>query len=249
MTTTQWFFADGRIYDGQAPTGDVATATISYIDTCPRCNGSGRYPSSAWEGKCLKCRTAGRVKITRRIFTSAALSKLQAAKQRRHAAKEAKRQAAKQAKAAELEATKAQFIAQNPGLMESLRGLTDPFATSLVEQFDRKGILTEAQIAAGKRKIHQIANETPSSHIGTVGERREFTLTVTFTKLCEGRFCSTFIALKDEQGNRVTWKASGCSALEAGDVVTGTATIKEHYEYQGKKQTAITRARFSLHRE
>jgi hypothetical protein len=247
--TTQWFFADGRSYEGQAPTGDAATATISYIDTCPRCNGSGRYPSIAWEGKCLKCNTAGRVKITARIFTSEALSRLQASKQKRQAAKEAKRQAERAAKVAALEETKAQFTAQNPGLIENLRSHTDSFATSLVEQFDRKGTLTAAQIAAGQRKIDQIANELPSAHLGTVGERREFTLTVTFTKLSEGRFCSTFIAFKDSAGNRVTWKASGCSALQAGDVVTGLATVKEHYEYQGKKQTAITRAQFSLKRE
>jgi hypothetical protein len=30
-------------------------------ETCDRCGGNGRYPSSAWHGICLKCHGAGRM--------------------------------------------------------------------------------------------------------------------------------------------------------------------------------------------
>jgi hypothetical protein len=245
--TPEWFFADGHRYEGQAPTGDVATATISLVETCYRCGGSGRYPSSRYNGECLKCHAQGRVKVTAKIFTGEALAAHQARKEKREAAKEAKRQAEQAAKAAELEAKKLAFSGQFPGLIDSMRSQTDPFLSSLLDQFDAHGSLTERQVEAAQRKLTELANPVTSNHLGTVGERQEFTLTVTYATWWEGKFgCTSLITFVDTDGNRLSWKASGIPQLERGDVVQGRATVKEHYEYQGKKQTALTRAKFTV---
>jgi hypothetical protein len=204
-TETQWFYDDGYPYEGVAPTGTETTAIISYMQPCLRCGGSGQYPSPFYNGICLKCNAKGRVKVTAKIFTTEALAQYRARKAKREAAKEAKRQAKEAAKAAELAAAKEQFISQHPGLIEAMRDQTDLFLSALIDQFDRLGSLTQRQVEAAQRKLEEVSNPIQSNYLGSIGERREFTLTVTYATWWEGKFgCTSLITFVDADGNRLS---------------------------------------------
>jgi hypothetical protein len=118
------------------------------------------------------------------------------------------------------------------------------------------GGLTEKQAQAVRnvmvkreeRKAEFRAQNLASQHIGTVGERRDFDLTVSFVTDFQTQFGITNVfGLRDADGNIVIYK--GSSALYntddqfavKGDTVKVKATIKEHGERDGVKQTIIAR--------
>ncbi len=83
-----------------------------------------------------------------------------------------------------------------------------------------------------------------SHHVGAIGERIQI-IRVTCDKVIasEGNYGTTGIhKMHDDHGNDLVWFASeGTSWLKEGSTVTAAATIKDHGEYQGRKQTTVTR--------
>lgn len=81
--------------------------------------------------------------------------------------------------------------------------------------------------------------------VGEVKVRQDFKgLTVQSMKYIEGRFGAvTLVTFEDELGNLIKWFASTRLDIDKGDVVDIKATVKEHTDYKGVKQTMITRAR------
>lgn len=108
----------------------------------------------------------------------------------------------------------------------------------------RKALANQERFAAERAaKTAQLraADAATSQHIGTVGERTNFELTLTWVKYFEGTFGATYIhGLKDAAGNVVIYKGSKCLG-QKGDTVKVKATIKEHGERDGVKQTVISR--------
>lgn len=98
-------------------------------------------------------------------------------------------------------------------------------------------------------------DDSKSSFVGTVGTRDKLTLTLVFTRDIEhegyayGSGTVTHLyKFKDEAGNVVTWFASNVyfnpttqQDINIGDTVVLVGTVKKHEEYQGVKQTVITR--------
>jgi hypothetical protein len=84
-----------------------------------------------------------------------------------------------------------------------------------------------------------------SKHLGEIGKRQVFeNLTVIGSIEREGDYgITTILKFEDSDGNVLTWFASGSQSYNKGDVVTLKATVKDHSEYQGVKQTIITRAK------
>lgn len=81
--------------------------------------------------------------------------------------------------------------------------------------------------------------------VGEIKNRQVFeNLTVGTMRYIEGDYgTTTLVIFEDEPGNLIKWFASReLDDLEVGDVVTIKATVKKHDEYQGVKQTQITRA-------
>ena len=80
-----------------------------------------------------------------------------------------------------------------------------------------------------------------SGWIGTVGERRVFTLTVRMVVQMEGIYGTSYLhVMHDADGNVVVYK--GTNQLgDKGDTVTVKATVKEHDMRDGVKQTKISR--------
>lgn len=103
-----------------------------------------------------------------------------------------------------------------------------------------------------------------SEYIGTVGSK--ISLEVTYKKYFSyqthytyyGETHNVFI-LEDENGNCIVWNTTGwiedkkfvdehgmCKMIWKGSKLLLTATVKEHSEYKGTKQTVISRPRFKL---
>ena len=103
-----------------------------------------------------------------------------------------------------------------------------------------------------------------SEYIGNPGERIEFTGRLTG----EGHYTTgygwrgtemTVYRIEDNDGNVIVWKTSTLLGIEStdergnmtwdgvhkGDTFTAKATVKDHSEYQGVKQTVITRVKVS----
>lgn len=101
--------------------------------------------------------------------------------------------------------------------------------------------LARQETFVAERKAKFAAQDAGSQHIGTAGKREVFTLTIQWVKYFEGAFGATYIhGLKDAAGNVVIYKGSKCLG-ERGVTLTVKATVKEHGERDGVKQTIISR--------
>jgi hypothetical protein len=90
-------------------------------------------------------------------------------------------------------------------------------------------------------KAARLAANAGSQHVGTVAKREVFTLDIEWVKGFESAFGTLYIhGMKDAAGNIVIYK--GATALgERGQQITVKATVKEHGEREGVKQTVISR--------
>jgi hypothetical protein len=130
--------------------------------------------------------------------------------------------------------------------LEEWGGLTDK-QTDLVRR-----ALTRAEdrlVKANQRREERIAADRAiSKHVGTVGERREFALTVNKVFSFESQYGRTFINIcKDADGNVIVYK--GSNGFEEGDALTLKATVKAHDEREGVKQTLIARPKILSEKE
>lgn len=92
----------------------------------------------------------------------------------------------------------------------------------------------------------ELANLVESEHIGNVGERLDFTVTVkrNITLPDYGYGESTLLIMEDLSGNRLTWKSSRALDTEQDEQLKLKGTVKAHGDYKGVKQTVLTRCKF-----
>ena len=87
----------------------------------------------------------------------------------------------------------------------------------------------------------RLAAAAASSHVGTVGQR--ITITAATAKLVtswETLYGTTRLyKFTDNQGNVFVWRASRAIKISDGMAIKGT--VKDHSEYNGIKQTVLTR--------
>lgn len=92
--------------------------------------------------------------------------------------------------------------------------------------------------------------ESPSSHVGVIGEKITSTVTfigkysyeVSFGYRSEVKHIYTF---KDKDGNILVWKTTSWLGLVEGSKVVLTGTVKEHSEYKGVNQTVLLRCKIA----
>jgi predicted Kef-type K+ transport protein len=108
---------------------------------------------------------------------------------------------------------------------------------------DLLGFLDEPDALAGVPRTVKPPAPVTGVHVGTVGERRLFDLTVLSIKsLGVGEYGESFLcSMRDALGNDVVWFTGENLALNEGDVVTARATVTKHDEFNGRRQTRVNR--------
>lgn len=155
-------------------------------------------------------------------------------------------------------AVRAKFERENPDADDVISYLYSadswsPFAKSLLERYDTQGGLSVGQMGAARtmmekdrvrqaeRAAARTAPATSGRHMGNVGQREVFTLTIRKVMVMDGMYGASYLHLcADAAGNAFVYK--GTSELgNEGDTVTVKATVKEHGAYNGVAQTIINR--------
>lgn len=118
-----------------------------------------------------------------------------------------------------------------------------------------RSVLSMIEKAQGRIDARAAAKEAKANaaqHIGTVGERRDFDLTLKFKTIYETRFGFTKIyVMEDDAGNVVVYKGSAYltnpdgSAPELGNRLKFKASVKAHGERDGIKQTIVSRPKMA----
>lgn len=99
---------------------------------------------------------------------------------------------------------------------------------------------------AKERELEKARKAVQSNeHVGEVGQRQNFTVTVERIISVEGRFGSTGIhRMVDEKGNCLVWFASGSSDwLDENQTYVVKGTVTKHDAYNGRNQTVINRVK------
>jgi hypothetical protein len=111
------------------------------------------------------------------------------------------------------------------------------FATSMLSAYKRElGTMEE-------RKSQREAN-AKSEYVGVLTERLEFEAVVEKIIPTSSQWGALNIhKLRTTDGNVVTWFASGSDELETGLTYKLVGTVKKHEEYNGTKQTVVTRVK------
>lgn len=105
---------------------------------------------------------------------------------------------------------------------------------------------TEVTYFPPKESEKKKEEKRESKHVGEVGKRQQFNATVTFAKEIDTQYgTSLLLVMETPEGNVLKTFYSGSNSdiwdAEKGDKVTFAAAVKEHSEYQGRKETIITR--------
>lgn len=155
-------------------------------------------------------------------------------------------------------ATRAKFHRENADSVEVtdfLYGASNwsEFAKSLSDSYESRGKLTEGQMSAARSMLakskarqaeREAAKTAPASsgvHIGTVGKREDFSITIGKIITLSGVYGLSFMHLcTDAAGNAIVYKGTTEIGKE-GETVTVKATVKEHTAYNGKAQTILSR--------
>lgn len=172
----------------------------------------------------------------------------QAGATKRRESRQARIEAERAQRAAErLEATQAWRDA-NSALVARLDAYTgaNEFLRSAKQNIAQWGSLSARQVEAVEscfavleRKEFARAN---SKHIGAVGDKVTLTLTIEHIIAIEGFYGTTYITIAhDEQGNAITYKGAGRTIGRKGETLRIKASVKDHTEYNGIKQTVIQR--------
>lgn len=131
-----------------------------------------------------------------------------------------------------------EFLAKMRDSIEQWGGLTDNQHAAVRKCYER-ALARVAERAAAKQEKHA-ADCASSEHIGTVGERRLFNLTVERSMSFEGMYGTTYINVcRDEANNVVVYK--GSNGWEQGSNQKVKATVKAHEVRDGVAQTLIQR--------
>ena len=215
------------------------TKYFNELVKCDRCGGDGVYkwgammsymgcaPVPQYSGVCFKCNGAGKVWEIVKEYTPEYRAKLDAANEKRRAKKEAEYAEQRAKREAERAEREAQWAKERE-----------------------------------ERRKAEEARKAISQHVGNVGER--ITATVTLEKEVSfevpsfkgwGTDTKWICIFVDESGNKLVWKTTsplwvydengyGKPVCE-GDTVTIKATVKDHGDYKGEKQTEVQRVKIA----
>jgi len=261
MITETLFTRDGAAVD-PARTLDTDNGKAGYFvrSACTRCGGAGGF--KGWPGfTCYRCggvnSRAFEVAFVR-VYTAEKLAKLNASQAKR----DAKRAAVAAAAAVEAAAVAARFDAAHAALIAraarflNVEAADDSRTSAIVKDIIRKGraagSLTDKQRAAVEAmctaaEAHDVKAAT-LGYVGTVGARIELAVTVVRVASFERPVYMGYgamqtvhvVTMADPSGNEIVSKSPSFRE-EVGRAFILRATVKEHGEYKGVKQTVVSR--------
>jgi len=251
------FTREGTEYGKAVNRDETGKAFFSRLKTCGRCGGAGG--SSAWNHTgwtCFDCGGKGDLGyVAERLYTAEELVKLNATRDKRRAKAEAKRAAKQMAFKAEADAKLTAFMAANGELVASAKACAGKsmFIDDLVAKLAIYGSWSEKQIAAVAKSVVEIAaseaKRAASGFVGKVGERIEVAVEVErvagYDRPAFRGFGTEYVrivTMRDAAGNAIVVKSPAFYGREKGDKFTLRATVKDHSEYRGEKQTIVMRA-------
>jgi hypothetical protein len=107
---------------------------------------------------------------------------------------------------------------------------------------ETRGLYNVERHKLAVREAQTATDLANSAYVGTVGERKVFTLTLAYIAGYDSDFGHVTVeAYRDEEGRMVVYKGTAPVGAELGQTVIVKATIKEHSERNGIKQTLISR--------
>ena len=122
---------------------------------------------------------------------------------------------------------------------------------------ERKARNDEQARRKADREAQWAAEKAQSNYVGSVGDRLELEVSYKFKVKYESQFGTVKIySFKDADGNTLVWKTTsgylwadgekengGNVIAQKGDKIKIKATVKEHSEYKGEKQTILNRVK------
>jgi len=113
---------------------------------------------------------------------------------------------------------------------------------------DRDCGLVASLIPAFQRATHQEIERSQaqqsSNFIGSVKDKVQVQVTLSAKKAIETFYGTSHLhTMVDASGNQFVWFSSNDTNVNVGDTFTVTGTVKEHKEYNGVKQTVLTRCK------
>lgn len=98
-------------------------------------------------------------------------------------------------------------------------------------------------LSSWKRTVEQQHRAASMKYVGTVGEKIQWTLRLVSERTVEGRFgVKHLYTFADEEGNTIIWWTQSLDLTEGASYIV-KGTIKKHAEYNGTKQTELTRCK------
>lgn len=131
--------------------------------------------------------------------------------------------------------------------LRSTNGAVDPAKTE--NEFIRNDDEAQEEIQALKRQMDEAekkkqqlqAKKEKSKHFGQIKKRYEIEVTVKNTIYIDTQWGGKMIyILEDKEGHIFKWSTTNFD-YNVGDYIRMKATVKDHTEYKGWKQTEITR--------
>jgi hypothetical protein len=257
------FYRDGREFTGQPAGGDRPYTMVTM--PCHRCSGIRRFDH--WRhvegGICFACNGSGRGKNARQpLYTAERLAALNATQAKRRAAKAAEQAVRAAAAQAEADAARGAFLAQHGAVVAWLEtvavsdddvegGIRAGFCGDMLIRARQWASWNEAQAtavyAAWERAKARDAARAASTWVGEVGQRLALTVTVERQNVFYRRSFSGYgeeavyvTTMRTAEGNAIVVKSPRFTA-EEGATLALSATVKEHSEYRGERQTLVIR--------
>lgn len=216
-----WLEEHGYLHGGTELHNHDGVLCIIDHGLCYRCGGRGNVGYGPFGGVCFRCGGTGRTKREKHT----PVKKYAQAKKRNEREREREREryvAEKFKREAEKEER----------MLEGQRNWCEAHGLGRIT-FAERDAMREAERAAKRAR---------KTWVGTIGKREEFEVTVVFTTCWDTQWGTTeLVAMEDQDGNKLVWRATGCTELDKGMKARIRGTVKDHDTYKDEKQTVLQR--------
>lgn len=194
----------------------------------------------------MRCGDGNLITVVKAERSKMAKEKRVARQNVKRADREAAYKAARDARAVDFVAIHAALIARAAPFIAN-----NPFVKDVIEGGQSGRFISDKAIDAVTRVLadmeRRAAQKINSRHVGTIGKRETFTVTVDRIASFDRPRFNAFgmetvwiITLRDDNGNAIVSKSASFYA-ERGESLKIKATVKDHSSYDGEQQTIVQR--------